>query len=187
MANNDPRAATTAHAQHVPVQRGTFKLRGVHELRCAGAVERALREQPHITDVRLDWKNDVVHVGYDPAGISPKDIEEVITQTGCDCTPIEAGDERHEAVALPERRMQHLGHGVDAQPIAMGTKHDRMQYEMPATSADHGDHMGHDMSDPGMAAAMERDMRNKFFIALLLTIPTVLYSPLGMNLLGVRL
>ena len=47
--------------------------------------------------------------------------------------------------------------------------------------------MGHDMSDPGMAAAMERDMRNRFFVALLLTIPTVLYSPLGMNLLGLRL
>jgi P-type Cu2+ transporter len=30
-------------------------------------------------------------------------------------------------------------------------------------------------------------MRNKFFVALLLTIPTVLYSPLGMNLLGLRL
>jgi Cu2+-exporting ATPase len=135
----------------------------------------------------LDWKNDVVHVGYDPAGISPEDIEEVITQTGCDCAPIEAGEERHGLVAPPERRMQHLGHGVDAQPISMGTKHDRMQYEMPATSADHGDHMDHDMSDPGMAAEMERDMRNKFFIALLLTIPTVLYSPLGMNLLGMRL
>jgi P-type Cu2+ transporter len=38
-----------------------------------------------------------------------------------------------------------------------------------------------------MAAAMERDMRNKFFVALLLTIPTVLYSPLGMSLLGLRL
>src|ERR671920_2600004 len=66
-------------------------------------------------------------------------------------------------------------------------KHDRMQYEMPATHADHGDHADHDMSDPNMAATMERDMRNKFFVALLLTIPTVLYSPLGMNLLGVAL
>jgi Cu2+-exporting ATPase len=73
------------------------------------------------------------------------------------------------------------------QPISMGTKHDRMQYEKPATHADHGDHADHDMSDPNMAAAMERDMRNRFFVALLLTIPTVLYSPLGMNLLGVRL
>src|ERR671933_31004 len=53
----------------------------------------------------------------------------------------------------------------------------------------HAGHMGmdHDMSDPGMAAAMERDMRNKFFIALLLTIPTVLYSSLGMRLLGAPL
>src|ERR671911_2504223 len=138
MANNDPRAATTAHTHHVPVRRGTFELRGVHCLNCAGAVERALREQPHVTDVRLDWKNDLVH-------------------------------------------------GVDTQPISMGTKHDRMQYEMPATHADHGDHADHDMSDPLMATKMERDMRNKFFVALLLPTPTVLYSPLGMNLLGVRL
>jgi P-type Cu2+ transporter len=188
MTNNDPRAAATADHQHIPVRRGTFELRGVHCLRCAGAVERVLREQPHITEVQLDWKNDVVHVGYDPASIGPEDIEQVITRTGCDFSPAEVEEEHHhEAMAPPERRMQHLGHGVDMQPISMGTKHDRMQYEMPATHADHGDHADHDMSDPLMAATMERDMRNKFFVALLLTIPTVLYSPLGMNLLGVRL
>jgi Cu2+-exporting ATPase len=138
--------------------------------------------------VRLDWKNDLVRVGYDPNRIGSEDIEGAITQTGCDCEPTEVGEEHyHEAMAPPERRMQHLEHGVHAQPISMGTKHDRMQYEAPATQADHSDHMGHDMSDPGMAAAMERDMRNRFFVALLLTIPTVLYSPLGMNLLGLRL
>ena len=174
---------------HTTHQSGTehasFRLGGVHCLGCADAVEQALREQPHVTNVRLDWKNDVVHVGYDRASIGPEAIEEVIAQTGCDCVPVD--EEQPEVVASPERRMRHLGHGVDAQPIAMGTKHDRMQYEMPATGAEHEDHMGHDMSDPGTAAAMERDMRNKFFVALLLTIPTVLYSPLGMNLLGVRL
>src|SRR5918997_734975 len=189
MTTNDSRAATTAdHHQHVPVRRGTFELRGVHCLGCAGAVERVLREQPHVTEVQLDWKNNVVHVGYDPARLGPEDIEQVITQTGCDCKPTEIEGEHHqEAMAPPERRMQHVGHGVDTQPISMGTKHDRMQYEMPATHADHGDHMDHDMSDPNMAATMEGDMRNKFFVALVLTIPTVLYSPLGMNLLGVRL
>src|SRR5215216_4162325 len=188
MSNNDPNAATTADHHHVPVRQDTFELRGVHCLGCAGAVERVLREQPHVSDVHLDWKNDVVHVGYDPANIGPEDIEQVITQTGCDCKPTEIGEEhRHEAMAPAERRMQHIGHGVDTQPISMGTKHDRMQYEMPATHADHGDHADHDMSDPNMAATMERDMRNRFFVALVLTIPTVLYSPLGMNLLGVRL
>src|SRR5215203_3915232 len=188
MTNNDPRAATIGDHQHVPVRRGTFELRGVHCLGCAGAVERALREQPDVTDVGLDWKNDLVHVGYDPARIGPEDLEQVITQTGCGCKPTEVEEaHHHEVMAPPERRMQHVGHGVDTKPISMGTKHDRMQYEMPATHADHGDHADHDMSDPNMAATMERDMRNKFFVALLLTIPTVLYSPLGMNLLGLRL
>jgi Cu2+-exporting ATPase len=167
------------------VEHATFRLRGIYCPGCADAVEQVLREQPHITDACLDWKNDAVHVSYDRARTGPEAIEEVIVQTGCDCA---LGDEEHpEIMAPPERRMQHLEHGVDTQPIAMGTKHDRMQYEMPATRTDHSDHMGHDMSDPNMAAAMERDMRNRFFVALLLTIPTVLYSPLGMNLLGVQL
>jgi len=156
-------------------------------LGCAGAVERILRELLHVTEVHLDWKNDVVHVSYDPTRIGPEDIEQVITQTGCDCKPAEVEEHHHEVMAPPERRMQHVGHGVDTQPISMGTKHDRMQYEMPATHADHGDHADHDMSDPNMAATMERDMRNRFLVALVLTIPTVLYSPLGMKVLGVQL
>lgn len=47
--------------------------------------------------------------------------------------------------------------------------------------------MGHDMSDPAMAASMERAIRNRFWIALLLTIPTVLYSPIGKDFFGLDL
>jgi hypothetical protein len=57
-----------------------------------------------------------------------------------------------------------------------------MGHTMPenrSTKADHSVHMGHDMSDPAMAGMMEQNIRSKFVIALLLTIPTVLYSPLG--------
>ena len=79
MANMEPNAATAADHHHVHLRYGTFELRGVHCLGCAGAVERVLREQPHVTDVHLDWKSDVVHVGYDPAKIGPEDIEQVIT------------------------------------------------------------------------------------------------------------
>ena len=89
-----------------------------------------------------------------------------------------------------------MHHQAQMAPITMGTKQDRMQYELPATGA-HGVHeqapqaassrggMDHDMSDPKMAKAMERDMRNRFFVALILTIPTILYSPLGYNFLGI--
>jgi len=44
--------------------------------------------------------------------------------------------------------------------------------------AGHGG-MAHDMSDPAMAAEMERNIRLRFWVALALTIPTVLYSSLG--------
>ncbi len=100
-------------------------------------------------------------------------------------------------------RMAHMEHQTQMAPISMGTKMDRMQYEMPATAARHThrqmqaeavDHasmghegMGHDMSDPKMARAMEADMRNRFWVALALTVPTLLYSPLFTQFFGVKL
>ena len=47
--------------------------------------------------------------------------------------------------------------------------------------------MAHDMSDPAMAKAMEADMKRRFLVALILTIPVVLYSPLGKDLFGIDL
>ena len=88
-----------------------------------------------------------------------------------------------------------LGHALDPHPkagdhAAMG--HAAMghaDHKAPDAHGGHGGHggMAHDMSDPAMAAAMERDIRNRFFVALALTIPTILYSSLGRNLLGVSL
>jgi len=55
----------------------------------------------------------------------------------------------------------------------------------------HGVAEAHDhdaqMADPRMARFMEADMRRRFLLSLLLTIPAVLYSPLGGNLLRLRL
>jgi len=71
----------------------------------------------------------------------------------------------------------------------VGMDHSKMNQAVMA-GMDHSQmgHGGknHDMSDPVMAAAMESDMRNRFFAALLLTIPIILYSPLGAGL-GLRL
>jgi Cu2+-exporting ATPase len=63
---------------------------------------------------------------------------------------------------------------------------------MEPTAMDHHGHgghhgMAHDMSDPQMARAMEADMRRRFFVALALTIPTLLFSPLAMNTFGLTL
>jgi P-type Cu2+ transporter len=240
------------HSHHpTTLAHATLSLTGLHCTGCADAVERTLKANPHIASVQLDWPNNLVHVGYHAGMIDEAAIRAIIEATGCPCEQGEHrghdGHQQHDT-ASPQARLANLRHGVDVQPITMGTRHDRMQYELPATGAhahhapnaaaarapshadgghsahagaattpasgsqgggmDHSAHagmdhaamghgaqgggmdhaaMGHDMSDPSMAAAMERDMRNKFFIALLLTIPTVLYSPMGMNILGLSL
>jgi Cu2+-exporting ATPase len=93
-----------------------------------------------------------------------------------------------------------LAHTAQLAPITCGTKCDRMQYELPHTQAHQEHHvpsqeapheghggMSHDMSDPTMATAMARDMRNRFVVALVLTIPVVLLSPLAVNTFGLEL
>jgi P-type Cu2+ transporter len=102
---------------------------------------------------------------------------------------VEAGDP--EVVRAP------LGHALDPHPeLGDGKVVDHAAMDHTAAMMDRDAHAGmehghggmaHDMSDPAMAAAMERDIRTRFLVALLLTIPTVLYSPIGRNLFGVNL
>jgi Cu2+-exporting ATPase len=139
--------------------------------------------------VHVDFVAEVAHVDYDPATLTPNRLREVVNTSGrCAC----AGEPAARETA------GHLEHRAQMAPITMGTKHDRMQYELPSTAA-HAEHdtghakamshegMEHDMSDPRMAKAMEADMRTRFFVALALTIPTVLYSPLGTDLFNIDL
>ncbi len=212
-----------------------FTATPMHCLGCADALETRLRSNPSILSVQIDWKNATIQVTYDADMLTKPELEHIMTQAGC-AYAAEGQLPAHERVlrdrpehvshvgqyhtASSQARLRQLQHGIDVQPITMGTKYDRMQYEMPATAAhtthmqqahpaapvigqkahtgmDHGqmgdqghdshDMMGHNMSDPAMAAAMEHDIRNKFFLALVLTIPNVLYSPIGMNIFGLNL
>jgi Cu2+-exporting ATPase len=151
---------------------------------CAEPLEAALQASPHIERAKVDFRNDAVEVTYRPSDISPAEVEALIGDSGR-CCP----------AATPATDMTHLHHRAQMAAITMGTKQDRMQYELPSTSVEAKHEQGHqeakghagmdhDMSDPKMAKSMETDMRNRFFVALTLTIPTVLYSPLGSDFFG---
>src|SRR6266702_3126846 len=73
-----------------------------------------------------------------------------------------------------------------AHPAMEHHAHAEAPAKMDMGIVDHG-MMGHDTSDPAMARAMEADMRNRFFVSLVLTIPVILYSPLGVNLFKLHL
>ncbi|PZR94486.1 MAG: hypothetical protein DLM69_12415, partial [Candidatus Chloroheliales bacterium] len=85
-------------------------------------------------------------------------------------------DAMQSYAAASDATMDHAAMERDGAAMA-GMDHAKMK---------HGG-MSHDMSDPAMAKAMEADMRNRFFVALVLTIPVILYSPLGQSLLHITL
>ncbi len=64
--------------------------------------------------------------------------------------------------------------------------HEHAHHETQHGMAESHDHDAM-MTDPRMARFMEADMRRRFLWSLLLTIPAVLYSPLGAKILRVRL
>jgi len=179
---------SASHGQHKQTKTVRLPARNLYCACCAEELERALKDNPHIRSVRVDFRREAVEVKYHPDSIDEKAIEALIDDTRrCTCGP---GDGRGDTA--------HMHHRAQMAPITMGTKQDRMQYEVSAGGA-HDDHemshgeasanggMEHDMSDPKMAKAMELDMRNRFFVALVLTLPTILYSPLGYDFLGIDL
>src|SRR5690349_4075485 len=114
-----------------------LQLRDVHCICCADTVLEALRANPHITQAHPDWPNDTVRVSYHASMLDDREIERLIETTGCKCEPdvLRSPHHRREQEHAGRTGVQHVAHGIDVQPVTMGTKHDRMQYEMQATEA----------------------------------------------------
>jgi Cu2+-exporting ATPase len=161
-------------------------------------VEDAAIHVGGVTAARVDYRERLLVV--EGEGFREALIRDAVRSAGCrtvdDPTPPTVGE---------------LAHAVDAAVITQGTDVDRMQYELPHVPARpggrghaarpagrggghgrrggrHAAHgHGHDMSDPAMAAGMERHMRDRFVVALVLTVPVILLSPVATNTLGLEL
>ncbi len=82
---------------------------------------------------------------------------------------------------------QHDGHDMHAghnmKPLKEMTGWEK--FKMSMTMAMGMEHAG--LAGREMAALMEKDIRNKFWFALILTLPIIGYSPLGEKILGLQL
>ena len=88
-----------------------------------------------------------------------------------------------------EMKMEHknMGHGkhgmYQMKPVDKMSFWEKLKMSMTMSMGmEHGGLAGREM-----AKLMEEDIRNKFFFALLLTSPSILYSPLGEKILGINL
>ncbi len=97
----------------------------------------------------------------------------------CGMTLVPVKDD--EGKAMDHHGMGHGDHTM--KPVSQMTFWEK--FRMSMTMAMGMEHTG--LAGREMAKLMEEDIRNKFFVALFLTIPIIAYSPLGKNIIGLRL
>jgi Cu2+-exporting ATPase len=161
------------------VQTVTLEVAGLIAMLDHLGVERRLQALPGIRSVRMNAASTTATVDFDEAQISVDAIRQEIEACGYHCggesvprhvcqpdvTVIppahpKASSRRHEAHAHTH---QHTG----TAPIS-GSGHDMMAHEM-------GHGAGMDMQD------MVRDMRNRFLVSLVFSLPLFAMSPMGMG------
>ncbi|HEX5859856.1 MAG TPA: heavy metal translocating P-type ATPase [Microbacterium sp.] len=154
---------TTAPARETTV----LHVGGLHYASEKAVVEHVLGGQPGVVAVEANPVAQTATVTYDPDATSVHALTRWVEECGYHC----AGQ------SVP-------GHMCDplVEPHAPPA-HDHASLERAEHAHGHG-HGGH----AGMSMeAMERDMRNRFVVALVFTIPIVLWSMVGTKLLGTEL
>tara|TARA_R110002110_G_scaffold167482_1_gene368474 strand:- start:17797 stop:20172 length:2376 start_codon:yes stop_codon:yes gene_type:complete len=153
----------------------TIELRGLLSALSARGVEKQLLKLKGLKKAEVNYVAGSATVVYDESVLALVDIEARVKECGYHCT----GEQTPKHVCVPtdaaatgiSSSKVHAAHGKHAPsplPSEQSTpeKMDAMTHEMG-----HGE--GMDME--GMA----RDMRNRFWVCLLFTIPVFIYSPMG--------
>ena len=184
-------------------QRTVLQLGGLHWAASARAIESTLTRRRGVQIVEANAANQTATVTYDPGVTSVAELAGWVRDCGYHCSgrsvpdhvcePMEEPPTGHRAdpdprshhteqkdgqgsttlhhnVAVTDTDEAHAGHT----PAAAGEPSTHSPHEMMG----HGGHAGMSMAD------MARDMRNRFLVALVLTVGITLWSPMGRDMLG---
>ena len=176
----------------------TVPVKGLNFAGCGREIEKRLGKFAPITSVEASYVSQTATITYDETRMTEAHLRKLVEDCGFACgEPLSIGT-RPSATAEPggtstiQEDGQHAPGAVHPGQIAPPQHmqmHPSMEHD-PAvavhTMAGMG-RVGHDMSDPAMAREMEADMRTRFFVSLVLTIPIILYSSLGTTLFHLHL
>src|SRR6266487_5343273 len=143
--------------------------------------ESVLGRRPGVLEVRANPVAQTATVVFDPARTSVAELAGWVRDCGFHCrgqsVPEHVCDPLAEPAAEPAGVAERAGHAEQmAAAERAGTPGERM-------AAPH-DAMGHGGHGAMSMAAMVADMRNRFLVAALFSIPILLWSPIGRDVLG---
>ncbi|MDX8034851.1 heavy metal translocating P-type ATPase [Lentzea sp. BCCO 10_0856] len=133
-------------------------------------VNAKLGRQPGVLDVSVNPTAQTATVVFDPSHTSVATLRQWVIDCGYHC----AGQSVPHHICDPMEEPDRAGHDHD--------HHDHAEtLRSPHEAMGHGGHAGMSM------AAMVADMRNRFLVALVFSLPIVLWSPIGTEVFGLHL
>ncbi|HEU4742085.1 MAG TPA: heavy metal translocating P-type ATPase [Meiothermus sp.] len=157
-------------------------LKNCHDASEYADLEQNLSKLEGVRSVHLDRTRGVAHLSYDPRLTSRERLEAQIHKGGyacdcADCAPSQA-QPGHPSVGLEHRHaaMDHPAPAAhDHTAVGRTTAAVPEQDQGAMVHERHDEHAGH-------GAQMVSDMLRRFLVSLALTVPIVLFSPIGESL-----
>src|SRR5512135_2095680 len=160
---------TTHRVHEVSPATVVLEVAGLHWATEQSVVERVLSRRPGILAVSANSVAQTATVTFDPAVTSVGELRDWVRDCGFHCRGQAVPGHICDPLAEPTAAAEMAAHPLHAAPGMERAGHE-------GGHAHHG--TGHDM------APMVRDMRNRFMVAAVLSVPVLLYSPIGREVLG---
>jgi Cu2+-exporting ATPase len=183
------------------METAVIEVKGVNWASSKAVVESVLSRQPGVLSVEANPVAQTATVAFDPALTSIADLARWVRDCGYHCSGRSVPNHICDPLAAGSAHVSHDGH-------ASGTHVSHEGHAGQATTAaveepvpshpDHAEHAGH--AQPVTRTAQEamghgghgemsmdsmiRDMRNRFIVAAVLSVPITLWSPIGREVLG---
>jgi Cu2+-exporting ATPase len=164
-----------------------LEVSGVQWASSKAVTEAVLGRRPGVLSVEANPVGQTATVTYDPATTSVAQLAGWVRACGYHCAGQSVPDHVCDPLAEPpgpehEAASAHDHHGpATTAPSHPGTP---AQAGARASAASPHELMGHGGHGAMSMAAMVRDMRNRFLVAAVLSVPILLFSPIGREVLG---
>ncbi|MGE3137922.1 MAG: heavy metal translocating P-type ATPase [Thermoleophilia bacterium] len=170
-----------------------LEVAGVHWASSKSVAESVLTRRPGVVSVEVNPVAQTANVRFDPAQTSVAELTRWVRDCGYHCAgrsvPLHICEPMSEPVPAIEEPSDPdaIGHTPEhahrrpAEETLVGA----LEGPAPDGSRSPQEVMGHGGHHGGMSMdAMVRDMRNRFLVAAILSIPILLWSPIGRDVLG---
>ena len=186
----------------VTMGRVVLHVGGLHWATSAHGMERVLEGRPGVVGVEANAVSQTATVTFDKTRTTVDDLEAWVRDCGFHC----AGESLPSHVCAPDAASEAIHGGAHHHPadapasseVAERASHGQVGHEAhlagrsaQGAHAGHGgtamsphDAMGHGGHAGMSMAGMVRDMRNRFVVAAVLSVPIMLFSPMGRDMFG---